>query len=129
VPKASTLLRLLAFAVPAALAMAGIQPLLASATGSVDAVWAISLAAPAMVAAALIFGAGRLLDLGDVAQPPWYSAWLLLPGSFLLAGAAAMCIFGALVEFPAITWAMWTLLGAGTALWAGAMALVRLASH
>jgi hypothetical protein len=123
------LLRLLAFAVPAALAMAGIQPLLGSAAGSVGTGWAISLAAPAMAVAALIFGAGRLLDRGDLVQPPWYSAWLLLPGSFLLAGAAAMCIFGALVEFRGITWTMWTLLGVGSVLWAGAMAVVRRASH
>lgn len=128
-PKASTLLRLLAFAVPAGLAMAGIQPLLGSAAGSVDTGWAIGLAAPAMGAAVLIFGAGRLLDRGDVVQPPWYSAWLLLPGAFLLAGAAAMCIFGALVEFPGITGTMWTLLGIGSVLWAVAMALVRRASH
>jgi hypothetical protein len=129
VPKASTLLRLLAFAVPAALAMAGVQPLLGAAAGVVGTVWAISLAGPAMGAAALIFAAGRLRDRGDRVQPPWYSAWLLLPGSFLLAGAAAMCIFGALVEFPVITWTMWTLLAAGSLTWATAMVLVRRASH
>jgi hypothetical protein len=129
VPKASTLLRLLVFAVPAALAMAGIQPLLGAAAGSVGTGWAIKLAAPAVGAAALIFGAGRLLDRGDLVQPPWYCAWLLLPGSFLLAGAAAMCIFGALVEFPGITSTMWTLLATGALSWAVAMALVRRASH
>jgi hypothetical protein len=109
--------------------MAGVQPLLGAAAGAVGTGWAISLAAPAVGAAALIFGAARLLDLGDLAQPPWYTAWLLLPGSFLLAGAAAMCIFGALVEFPAITSTMWTLLAAGALSWATAMALVRRASH
>jgi hypothetical protein len=129
VPKASTLLRLLVFAVPAALAMAGVQPLLGAAAGAVGTGWAISLAVPAVAAAAVIFGAGRLLDRGDQVQPPWYTAWLLLPGSFLLAGAAAMCIFGALVEFPAITSTMWALLATGALTWATAMALVRRASH
>jgi hypothetical protein len=129
VPKASTLLRLLAFAVPAALAMAGVQPLLGAAAGAVGTGWAINLAAPAVGAAALIFGAGRLLDRGDQVQPPWYSAWLLLPGSFLLAGAAAMCIFGALVEFPGITPTMWALLATGSLAWATAMMVLRRASH
>jgi hypothetical protein len=129
VPKASSLLRLIGFAVPAALAMAGVQPLLGAAAGAVGTGWAIGLAAPTVGAAALIFGAGRLLDRGDLVQPPWYSAWLLLPGSFLLAGAAAMCIFGALVQFPAISSTMWTLLAVGSLSWAAAMALVRRASH
>ena len=128
-PKASTLLRLLGFAVPAALAMAGIQPLLGAAAGEVGLGWAVSLAAPAVGAAALIFLVGRLFDRGDLVQPPWYSAWVLLPGSFLLAGAAAMCIFGALVEFPSIAPTMWTLLALGSLLWAGAMVLVRRASQ
>jgi hypothetical protein len=130
-PKASTLLRLLGFAVPAALAMAGVQPLLGAAAGAVGIGWAIGLTAPALGAAALIFGAAHLFDRGrgDLVQPPWYSAWLLLPGSFLLAGAAAMCIFGALVEFPSITATMWTLLAAGSLTWAVAMVLVRRASH
>jgi len=129
VPRASTLLRLLSFAVPAALAMAGVQPLLGAAAGAVGTGWAISLAAPAVTTAALIFVVARLLDRGDLVQPPWYTAWLLLPGSFILAGAAAMCIFGALVEFPAITSTMWTLLVIGALSWATAMALVRRASH
>jgi hypothetical protein len=128
-PKASTLLRLLAFAVPAALAMAGVQPLLGAAAGAVGLRWAISLAGPAVAAAAIIFVAARLFDRGDLVQPPWYSAWLLLPGSFLLAGAAAMCIFGALVEFPSITSTMWMLLAAGSLSWAAAIILVRRASH
>jgi hypothetical protein len=129
VPRASAVLRLLAFAVPAALAMAGVQPLLGAAAGAVGIDWAISLAAPALGAAAIVFGAGRLFDRGDLVQPPWYSAWLLLPGSFLLAGAAAMCIFGALVQFPAIQSTMWTLLAVGSASWATAMVLVRRASR
>ena len=128
-PKASTLLRLLAFAVPAALAMAGVQPLLGAAAGAVGTGWAISLTIPAVAAAALIFGVGRLRDRGDAVQPPWYSAWLLLPGSFLLAGSAAMCIFGALVEYPGIPSTMWTLLAIGSLSWATAIALVRRASH
>jgi hypothetical protein len=123
------MLRMLAFAVPAALAAAGVQPLLGAATGAVRPRWAIGLAAPAVVVAALVFGAGRLLDRGDAVQPPWYSAWVLLPGAFLLAGAAAMCVLGALVELSAITWTMWTLLGIGSLLWAVAMVLVRSGSR
>ncbi|HXC77650.1 MAG TPA: hypothetical protein VNU19_11415 [Candidatus Acidoferrum sp.] len=128
-PPASRLLRLVAFAVPAGLAMAAVQPLLGAAAGAVGAGWALSLTGPAFGAAALIFGVGRLLDRGDLVQPPWYCAWLLLPGSFLLAGAAAMCIFGALVEFPAILPALWTLLALGSLCWATAIVLVRRASH
>jgi hypothetical protein len=129
VPRASALLRLLTFAVPCALAMAGVQPLLGAAAGVVGTGWAIRLAGPAVGAAALIFGAGRLFDRGDQVQPPWYSAWVLLPGAFLLAGAAAMCVFGALVEFEAITPTMWTLLASGTLLWAAAITVVRRASR
>jgi hypothetical protein len=129
VPPASAILRLIAFAVPAALAAAGVQPLLGAASGAVELRWAISLAAPAMLVAALMFSAGRLLDRGDSVQPPWYSAWILLPGAFLLAGAAAMCIFGALVQFSLITWTMWSLLIVGSLLWAAAMVQVRTASR
>ena len=128
-PSASRLLRLVAFAVPAGLAMAAVQPLLGAAVGAVAAGWAISLTAPAAGAAALIFFIARLLDRGEQVQPPWYCAWLLLPGSFLLAGAAAMCIFGALVEFPAITPALWTLLAVGSLCWATAIVVVRRTSH
>ena len=123
------MLRLLAFAVPSALAAAGIQPLLGAAAGAVDVRWAIGLAAPAVVGAALVYGAGRLFDRGDAVQPPWYSAWVLLPGAFLLAGAAAMCIFGALVEFSLIIRSMWVLLIVGSLCWASAMLLVRSASR
>jgi hypothetical protein len=129
VPPASAMLRLLTFAVPCALALSGVQPLLGAAAGAVGTGWALRLAGPAVGAAMLIFGAGRLFDRGDQVQPPWFSAWALLPGAFLLAGAAAMCIFGALVEFPAINPTMWTLLVSGTLLWAAAMVLVRRASH
>ena len=55
--------------------------------------------------------------------------FLLLPGAFLLAGAAAMCIFGALVEFTLIPWTMWVLLISGALLWTAAMVLVRSHSH
>jgi hypothetical protein len=119
------MLRLLAFAVPSALAAAGVQPLLGAAVGAVQLRWAIGLAAPAIIVAALVFGAGKVLDRGDAVQPPWYSAWALLPGAFVLAGAAAMCIFGALVELSLITWTMWVLLIVGSLLWSAAMVLVR----
>jgi len=129
IPRPSAILRLVAFAVAAGLAMAGVQPLLAAGSGLVEMRWAVGLSAPAVVTAGLVFGAGRMLDRGDRFQPPWYSAWLLLPGSFLLAGAAAMCIFGALVEFSLIPWTMWVLLISGGLLWAAAMVLVRSRSH
>lgn len=128
-PRASRMLRLVAFAVPAGLAMAGVQPLLGAAAGAVGISWAMLLAAPAVGGAMLIFGIGRLLDRGDLVQPPWYCAWLLLPGSFLLAGAAAMCIFGALVEFPEIPSTLWTLLAIGSLCWATAIVVVRRTSH
>ena len=123
------MLRLLAFAVPAALAAGGVQPLLGAAAGAVQPQWAIGLAVPAMVVSALVFGAGKLFDRGDAVQPPWYSAWILFPGAFLLAGAATICIVGALVELSLITWTMWVLLIAGSLLWAAAMVLVRRTSR
>ena len=128
-PPASRLLRLLAFAVPAALTLAGVQPILGAATGSVTAGWAVQLAAPAIVAAALLYVAARRFDRGDLVQPPWFAAWLLFPGAFLLAGAAAMCIFGALVDFPIIAPTMWALVAAGTLAWAGAIVVVGRASQ
>lgn len=123
------MLRLVAFAVAAGLAMAGVQPLVAALAGGIAVGWAFGLTVPAVLTAALVFGAGRLINRGDTLQPPWYSAWLLMPGSFLLAGAAAMCIFGALVQFTIIPLAMWILLVSGTVLWTGAMVLVRAQSH
>jgi len=120
---------LLGFAVPAALTLAGVQPILGAATGSVGPAWAAQLTAPAIAAAAVLFFAARRFDRGDVVQPPWYSAWLLLPGAFLLAGAASMCIFGALVDFPVIAPTMWALVTVGTAAWAGAMGVVERASR
>ena len=128
-PHPSAILRLLGFSVAAGLAAAGIQPVVAAVAGSVDLRWAFGLTAPAVLTAGLVFGAGRMFDRGDVVQPPWYSAWLLLPGSFLLAGAAAMCIFGALVQFALIPWTMWMLLITGGLLWTAAMVLVRSHSH
>ncbi|TMD17269.1 MAG: hypothetical protein E6I96_01840 [Chloroflexi bacterium] len=124
-PHPSAMLRLVAFAVAAGLALAGVQPVVSAMTGEVAMSWAFSLTAPAVLTAAVVFGAGRILNRDDMVQPPWYSAWLLLPGSFLLAGAAAMCIFGALVEFTLIPSTMWVLLVTGGLLWMAAMVLVR----
>jgi hypothetical protein len=123
------MLRLLAFAVPSALAASGVQPLLGAASGTVSLSWAMFLTVPAVIGAGLVFGAGRLFDRGDSVQPPWYSAWILFPGAFLLAGAAAMCIFGALVELSLIPPAMWIFLIVGSVLWVAAMILVRSASR
>jgi hypothetical protein len=128
-PHASAMLRMVAFAVAAGLAMAGVQPLVAAMSGSIEMRWAFGLTAPAVLTATLVFGAVKIWDRGDVVQPPWYSAWLLMPGSFLLAGAGAMCIFGALVEFSLIPWTLWVLLITGGLLWMAAMALVRSHSH
>jgi hypothetical protein len=128
-PPASRILRLLAFAVPAALTLAGVQPILGAATGSVTPGWALLLAGPAIAAAVVLYVAARRFDRGDVVQPPWYAAWLLFPGAFLLAGAASMCIFGALVDFPVIAPTMWALVAVGTVMWASAIAAVGRASR
>ena len=122
-------MRLLAFMVPCTLALAGVQPLIGAASGAVGVGWAARVSGPALVSAALIFLGGRLLDRGDAVQPPWYSAWVLLPGAFVLAGAAAMCIFGALVQLELIDTTMLVLLVAGVALWAGALLYLRRASR
>lgn len=129
IPAASVLLRLLGFMVPCVLALGGVQPAIGAAAGAVSGAWAVSLSLPSMFGAALIFVTGRLLDRGDLVQPPWFSAWMLLPGAFLLAGAAAMCIIGSLVELSIVRLTMWLLLVAGTALWSGALLLVRRASR
>ena len=89
-PHPSAILRLVGFAVAAGLAMAAVQPVVAAAAGAVEMRWALGLTAPGLLVAGLVFGAARVSDRGDRVQPPWYSAWLLLPGSFLLAGAAAL---------------------------------------
>ncbi len=130
IPPARRLLRMLAFTVSAALAVFGIQPVIAAATGHVPWAWALSLSAPSELAAAIIYAEGRLAAEGpDALQPPWYSAWLLLPGAFLLSGAASMCVIGALVVFPAVRPATWLLLVAGAATWVVALAAVRLGSR
>ena len=128
-PRPSALLRLIDFAVPCLLVLGGVQPLLGAAEGNVGSSWAFGLTAPAVVAAALVFIASRLFDRGDAVQPPWYSAWALMPGAFLLAGAAAMCIIGALIEFAAVMPALWILLLAGGAAWVAGIAVVRRASR
>lgn len=123
-PPASRTLRLLAFAVPAALAASAVQPLLASAAGVVRVDWALRLALPALGVAAVIVLADRLSDR-RLGEPPWYAAWALLPGSFLLAGAASMCLFGSFIELPAARLACWGLLGSGAVSWAAGLLLVR----
>lgn len=128
-PHPSTILRLIAFAVPSGLATSGVQPLVAAAAGTIGFRWALGMAAPALIGAGVVYGAGRLFDHGDAVQPPWYSAWILMPGAFVIAGAAAMCIFGALVQYWLITWTMWVLLVTGVLLWSAAMVLVRTASR
>jgi hypothetical protein len=120
---------LLAFAVPAALLLAGVQPIMGAATGSIGPLWAAQLAAPAIAAAGVLYAVAKLFDRGDIVQPPWYTAWLLLPGAFLLAGAASMCIFGALFYFPLIAPMMWALVATGSVAWAGAIAAVGRASR
>ena len=122
-------MRLLAFMVPCTLALAGVQPLIGAAVGAVGLGWALRMSAPALAGAVVIFASGRLLDRGDAVQPPWYSAWVLLPGAFVLAGAAAMCIFGALVQLELIATTMLVLLATGVALWAGALLYLRRASR
>ncbi len=125
VPSSNVLLRLVGFMVPCVLLLSGVQPLVGAAAGGVETGWAMVLAGPAVLAALLLFFGGRLLDRGNSVQPPWYTAWVLLPGAFVLAGAAAMCILGSLVEFSRIAAAMWLLLGVGVVLWSGALLVVR----
>jgi hypothetical protein len=124
VPPARSMLKLLAFAVPAALGAAAVQPLLASFTGSVQSGWAASIGTPALVVAAALVLADRLSDHA-LGAPPWYSAWLLFPGAFLLAGAASMCLIAALVQLPGARLACWDLLAAGGPLWVLGLVWVR----
>ena len=126
IPPASRTLRLLAFAVPAALFASAVQPLLAAATGAVHLDWAVRLTVPGVSVALAVLAADRLTDRPG--EPPWYAAWALLPGAFLLAGAASMCLFGAFVELPAARGACWILLGTGGTSWAAGLAWVRHAS-
>ena len=117
---------MLAFAVPAALAAGAIQPLFGAAVGVVPVEWALQLSAPALMMSGMILIVGRLGDDGaDLRQPPAYSAWLLLPGAFLLAGAAAMCLIGALIQFGPVREAGWALLAAGAGAWVTGLTLVR----
>jgi len=122
-------MRLLGFTVPCVLALAGMQPLIGAAAGAIGTGWAVRMSLPALLGAVVIFIGGRLLDRGDAVQPPWYSAWVLMPGAFVLAGAAAMCIFGALVQLELIDTTMWVLLAAGVALWSAALLYLRRASR
>jgi MFS family permease len=126
-PPASATLRLLAFTVPAGLTLCAIQPLIAAMAGGVHAAWALSMSVPALLVALAMILTDRLSDRDGA--PPWYSAWALWPGAFLLAGAASMCIFGALVEMPAVRGLEWVLLAAGAVTWAPALILVRLRTH
>jgi len=128
-PPASNSLRLLAFAVPAALGVSALQPVVAALTGQVSLEWALELSAPSLVTAGLLMVIARLTDRAGDAAPPWYSAWALLPGSFILAGAASMCIFGAFIQLPQIRLAAWVLLAAGAVIWAAALAWVRRAAR
>jgi hypothetical protein len=128
-PPGSTSLRLLAFAVPAALGVSAIQPLLAALTGQVSLNWALELAAPGLLTAGLLMVAARLTDRIRDFAPPWYSAWALLPGSFILAGAASMCVFAAFVELAQIRLLAWGFLVAGAVTWAAALAWVRRAAR
>ena len=68
-PPASRTLRLLAFAVPAALFASAIQPLVAAATGVVHADWAVGLTVPGVAVALAVLAADRLTDRPG--EPPW----------------------------------------------------------
>ena len=125
---ASALLRLLAFTVPVALAVSALQPLLGTAAGQVPARWSAALSGPCFGAATLLLLTGRATDVGSL-RPPWYSAWILLPGAFLLAGAASMCLVGALVQVRGLPQACWLLLAAGGMAWGAGMVWVRRASR
>jgi hypothetical protein len=127
-PPGSTSLRLLAFTVPVVLAVCAVQPLLAAATGQVRVDWSLQVAAPSLLGAGLLLVAARWSDRPGDFAPPWYSAWALLPGAFLLAGAASMCIFAAFVQLAAIRPLAWELLAAGAVSWAAALAWVRRAA-
>jgi hypothetical protein len=114
--------------VPVVLAVCALQPLLAAVAGQVGLEWSLELSAPCLMGAGLLLVAARFTDRpGDFATP-WYSAWALLPGAFLLAGAASMCIFAAFVELPQIRPLAWELLAAGAVSWAAALAWVRRAA-
>ena len=114
---------------PAVLAVSAAQPLLAALTGQAPLDWSLEVSAPSLAGAGLLMVAARLTDRpGDFATP-WYSAWALLPGAFLLAGAASMCIFAAFVQLPVIRPVAWELLAGGAVAWAVALAWVRRAAR
>jgi hypothetical protein len=128
-PPGSTSLRLLAVAVPAALGVSAIQPLISALTGQVSLNWGLEIGAPSLLTAGLLMTAARLTERAGDFAPPWYSAWALLPGSFLLAGAASMCVFAAFIELPQIRVLAWSFLPAGAVAWAAALAWVRRAAR
>jgi hypothetical protein len=115
--------------VPVALGVSAVQPLLAALTGEVTMDWALQLAGPGLLGAGAMMAIGRMTDRPGDFTPPWYSAWALLPGAFLLAGAASMCIFGAFVQLGQARVLEWALLVAGTPVWAAALTWVRRAAR
>jgi hypothetical protein len=127
VPPASATLRLLAFAVPAGLALSAIQPLIAALAGGVHANWALSVSVPALLVTLAVILADRFSDREGV--PPWYSAWALMPGAFLVAGAASMCLIAALIEWPSVRAVEWALLALGSLTWTPALIWIRLRSR
>jgi len=128
-PPASRSLRLLAFAVPAALGVSAIQPVVAALTGQVALNWSLQLTAPSLLTAGLLMAIARLTDRAGDFAPPWYSAWALLPGSFILAGTASMCVFAAFIELPQIRVLAWAFLVAGAVAWAAALTWIRRAAR
>ncbi len=126
-PPASASLRLLAFAVPAGLALSAVQPLIAAIAGGVHAGWALTVSVPALLVALAVILTDRLSDREGT--PPWYSAWALLPGALLVAGAASMCLMAALIEWPSVRAVEWALLGLGGLTWTPALIWIRLRSR
>ncbi len=126
-PPASASLRLLAFAVPAGLALSAVQPLIAAIAGGVHAGWALTVSVPALLVALAVILTDRLSDREGT--PPWYSAWALMPGAFLVAGAASMCLIAALIEWPSVRAVEWALLGLGGLTWTPALIWIRLRSR
>lgn len=126
-PPASATLRLLAFAVPAGLALSAIQPLIAALAGGVHANWALSVSGPALLVTLAVILVDRFSDREGV--PPWYSAWALMPGAFLVAGAASMCLIAALIEWPSVRAVEWVLLALGSLTWTPALIWIRLRSR
>ncbi len=126
-PPASATLRLLAFAVPTGLALSAIQPLIAAIAGSVHAGWALTVSVPALLVALCVMLADRLSDRDGV--PPWYSAWALMPGAFLVAGAASMCLIAAFIEWPSVRAVEWVLMVLGGLSWMPALIWIRFRSQ